>query len=913
MMAAKYKLLLGGAVIFTLFFVFSHNVFAQTPVLEWELQLQSATPSASFGFEIVYDGARQEGVLFGGVDSNSQFFNETWVWDGDWHRRFPTNSPSARHSHAMAYDEVRGEVVLFGGALSFSLGAIASNETWVWNGVDWIQKFPADSPPARYGHVMSYDATRQEIVLFGGRHDDNCGFGFQVACEFNDTWAWDGVNWIKRQPTNSPPATNFFGRSIAMAHDPGHQQTVLFIGSSFNGPETWLWDGTDWRLAFASTSIPGLFRINHRMVYDPSLGGIVMFGGGNTLAPANDVWLWNGSNWIEIIPRTNFSDPNVQPSKIIEMWWPGLIYDVARQKLTAYGDAVSYQDFTLPSFPRSTWVLVEPAPSPLQKRPVIIIPGILGSWEKNGEWVIDPVLHIYDNLIQLLESDDYIQGVDLFTFPYDWKQENTISGQQLKIKIEKVRNICQCQKVDIIAHSMGGLVARSYAQSDEYQNDINQIIFLGTPHEGSSFAYLLWEGGEVTPEPLPISFDRLLEYYLNLKSITSLSGSKFRYIRNNVFSVRDLLPTYNYLKEASSGIVRSYPNNHPVNPFLGALNSFLSEARLFQRNIGIINIVGNIEPNFVNNELMDKTLGVIRVVPRAIFQVPLWEYGYPENFGVPFTDGGLEFAEGDGRVFIGSANHNFQSVFISESNQGLHSDLPTIAWPEISKALLGATSLQQGIPITIEESLIIPILSPADIQVVDPLGRRIGKDFFSGQEVNEIPLAFYSGFNGDLEFVSISNPVHGQYQIKLDGTDNGSYTLMTSYISDDAQVDKKFFGFISDIQELEFSFNFNSQNQELISELEINYSLDNLRDDIEKAYQAGWIIKESVKDQLIHQVDNFDLKLETIFNPKARTEVFKNSLNVIKNITNGHFKIGFINDLAHDMIIRGVDYLTDTL
>ncbi len=40
-------------------------------------------------------------------------------------------------------------------------------------------------------------------------------------------------------------------------------------------------------------------------------------------------------------------------------------------------------------------------------------------------------------------------------------------------------------KVDIVAHSMGGLLSRIYLQSNTYQNDINKLITHNTPHSGS--------------------------------------------------------------------------------------------------------------------------------------------------------------------------------------------------------------------------------------------------------------------------------------------------------------------------------------------------------------------------------------------------------------------------------------------
>ncbi len=49
--------------------------------------------------------------------------------------------------------------------------------------------------------------------------------------------------------------------------------------------------------------------------------------------------------------------------------------------------------------------------------PVVIIPGILGSSDKNGVWLIDPIFHTYDDLIETLKANGYTEGVDVFTLP----------------------------------------------------------------------------------------------------------------------------------------------------------------------------------------------------------------------------------------------------------------------------------------------------------------------------------------------------------------------------------------------------------------------------------------------------------------------------------------------------------------
>jgi len=60
------------------------------------------------------------------------------------------------------------------------------------------------------------------------------------------------------------------------------------------------------------------------------------------------------------------------------------------------------------------------------------------------------------------------------------------------------------KKVIIVAHSMGGLVTRSLLkQQNNFQNSIDKVIFIGTPHSGSPYASVLWLLNKVKNETLP--------------------------------------------------------------------------------------------------------------------------------------------------------------------------------------------------------------------------------------------------------------------------------------------------------------------------------------------------------------------------------------------------------------------------
>jgi hypothetical protein len=80
----------------------------------------------------------------------------------------------------MAYDAVLNLVVLFGGlpADTFPYPQPFA-DTWGWDGVSWVQRNPATIPTPRSSHAMAYDTARQRIVLFGGN---------SFAGRFGDTW-----------------------------------------------------------------------------------------------------------------------------------------------------------------------------------------------------------------------------------------------------------------------------------------------------------------------------------------------------------------------------------------------------------------------------------------------------------------------------------------------------------------------------------------------------------------------------------------------------------------------------------------------------------------------------------------------------------------------------------------------------
>lgn len=406
---------------------------------------------------------------------------------------------------------------------------------------------------------------------------------------------------------------------------------------------------------------------------------------------------------------------------------------------------------------------------PAEPDPVIVIPGILGSWQSGDVWKIDPILHTYDNLIETLDDNHFTPGVDLFTFPYDWRASNVVSAALLKQKITEVKGVCQCDKVDLIAHSMGGLIARQYIQSADYVDDVDQLIFLGTPHLGAPKAYLMWEGAEVGLSSIS---NFLFKSLVKLEASAHNYSDSFSYIQGRpILSVQELLPTYDYL--SSAGVSWAYPVGYPANPFLSGLNSTITN---------LLNAPIDIHA-FVGNTGASSTVTGISIVDPST-HLPLWPHGYPEGFYENSGDRGLEMGSGDDTVPLASASFIQENAQVVSSS---HTALPTDAEGAIYQILTGEVAGVLSTQAAIERLLHIKIYSPADLLVISPNGEKIGVE--NGNSVNEISGAFYTGTDTDTEFITIPNPIDGEYVVQVQGTGSGAYTVEATYLTNDVVVE----------------------------------------------------------------------------------------------------------------------------
>lgn len=116
------------------------------------------------------------------------------------------------------------------------------------------------------------------------------------------------------------------------------------------------------------------------------------------------------------------------------------------------------------------------------------------------------------------------KDANLFVFPYDWRSSNQQSAQDLKGYIDCIKKIHDPGntnpgfKVNIIAHSMGGLVARRYileglyGTTQNYDPKVGTLITLGTPWLGAPKFILALEEGDANTQVNLLLGKTLIKY-----------------------------------------------------------------------------------------------------------------------------------------------------------------------------------------------------------------------------------------------------------------------------------------------------------------------------------------------------------------------------------------------------------------
>jgi pimeloyl-ACP methyl ester carboxylesterase len=110
----------------------------------------------------------------------------------------------------------------------------------------------------------------------------------------------------------------------------------------------------------------------------------------------------------------------------------------------------------------------------------------------------------YGRLIEALEAIGYVGDPslpeserNLYTFSYDWRQDNRISGRELGQAVERWAALHPGAKAWLIGHSNGGIVSRWYIEKEGGAKRVSRLFLMASPWDGAPKATkIMFEGLE---------------------------------------------------------------------------------------------------------------------------------------------------------------------------------------------------------------------------------------------------------------------------------------------------------------------------------------------------------------------------------------------------------------------------------
>jgi len=388
----------------------------------------------------------------------------------------------------------------------------------------------------------------------------------------------------------------------------------------------------------------------------------------------------------------------------------------------------------------------------------------------------------YHDILLFFEQQGYQIDQDLFFLPYDWRKDLSQATSSLDEKINTALSKTGSDKVQIVAHSMGGLVARDYIRDNQHAQKVDTLIELGTPHAGTPtfLAHLL--------------YNKCIKLF-NL--VCAVNGEEVRKLIQNFPGALELLPSKIYYQ------LYPYPN-YPFqdirdiddNSITGVLDYNQTKTMLsnLDKNMTVFNIAENyhdiLDPSYSNTNGVKtyqiigsghSTIGQINEYNGITLHTPL--VGLPSITFGPKQD--ADVINGDNTVPVLSASLGQQNnvYFVNQP----HDDLPTgTALQMMSNLLYGQTSVIPGVqntPFNFNGN-IVSVYSPVELHAYDSEGNHTGPKP-DGVIEESIPGSSYDEL-GESKFIYV--PDGGQYRFATKATGEGSFDLKIKTYEDSSQT-----------------------------------------------------------------------------------------------------------------------------
>lgn len=481
-----------------------------------------------------------------------------------------------------------------------------------------------------------------------------------------------------------------------------------------------------------------------------------------------------------------------------------------------------------------------------------------------------PGQHYYDLLIQEFTSQGYVEGVDLFTFPYDWRygasglDENgtAVNIAALDAKIQDILTQTGADKVDAVAHSTGGLLIKKYVIDHPNDHHIGKAVFVGVPSTGAPKAIKVLLEGD--------SF-----------GVPWLEDERMKVIGRNLPVLYDLAPTESYYAQKGS-FYRLIEQKFLAPDIITDLDYVQAWGELvYSKNVANIEALAHAQnlhtPSFDNYDLRSAGVDLYSIVGCRAGTVGKIIERIDHDI---FSDTDISFdspmeVPGDGTVPLESATNlpidADKKFYALKANHGKMPSQDGIR-QKIVNIIAGASLATPDMTTDINQCKLkgkgFAIYSPLTIEIIDSAGNRLGMAE-DGSVQNDIPNADFSIWK-DHAFVYMPDEALPQ-AINIAGTGSGVFTLKVSDIEDNETGETQIFHNVPVTVALKGSVTFTGDEAHIALDIDGNGTTDQVREP-DTALSPGEsqdMISpdtELILEGSVGQQDYFRSSVEVIFN-----------------------------------------------
>lgn len=388
---------------------------------------------------------------------------------------------------------------------------------------------------------------------------------------------------------------------------------------------------------------------------------------------------------------------------------------------------------------------------------------------------------IYQSTINFFLSKGYIEGQTFFVCPYDWRRDLRQISYNYNPSYPLTITLDQCiatalarnpdvRKVNILAHSMGGMVARTYLIDPARAAKIKHLVTLGTPYFGATkIAQLV-----LAPEGC----------FLDLPVFGCNPNPSMTYsLLQNFPSGYQLAPGEGFFMVYPDGYLKrwgAYLGYTQTMDQFRAHNPYLTNDAINFRQLINIGFTGGSENG------VDVWMFVGQDLPTT---VALEEKSYGQNSYNQIS------GNGDGTVPLNSATMKNLALdppvnFSTDAEIVFFNGVDHTNLPKDGAVLNAVYSIFTGSKTTVEDLLVPDLISatpqalngrviqvdgPVLVRIYDAKGNLSGPDDSRTRLIKNIPGLFYQ--INDTNSLIIKLPDSGEYRIELQGTRSGGANL----------------------------------------------------------------------------------------------------------------------------------------